>query len=200
MIDENNTNTATDLTTFIDTDTQIERQKILSGQPLVAPTSVDGPRLLSEHPDRIAQRRHSEAFQRLEPGALFHGYVKTWELKRASNNMPYIKFDCQLECNEWRLTHTKFLPRNKINSTEEIAAARDEILNKYGYDTETKQFPTIKLFEIGYWEDGEGKRHNKVERVYADIADYNSYQQWKWNRDHAPKKQWRAPDVELPEC
>lgn len=194
-----------DLATFIDADQQPERQKIFSGQQLdevvVEETSTfaDGPKLLSENRDRIANRRGQERFQKVEPGKLFHGWIRGYELTKASNGMPYLKFDCQLECNEWHLTHTKFLPRNKINSTEEIAAARDEILAKYGFDADSKKFPAVKIFEIGFWDSSDGKRHNKVERVYADTKDYNSYQQWKWNRDHAPKKQWQAPNVELPE-
>lgn len=195
-----------DLASFIDAENQPEFQKAFNAnqQPVEVtveevPASAEGPTLLSENKDRIAQRRQQERFQRVEPGKLFHGWLKTWELKKANNGSVFLRFDCTLECNNWRMTHTRFLPKSALDSTEAIASARDKILLDFGYDFSKQQFDGIRLFEIGSYAGNDGKDHLKVERVYTDTADYNSYQQWKWNRDHAPKKQWHVDSAPLPE-
>lgn len=189
----------------IDRQNQPEFQKIFNAnqQPteeaVVEEAPTEGPILLSENKDRIAQRRQQERFQKVETGKLFHGWLKTWELKEAGNGSLFLRFDCTLECNNWRMTHTRFLPKSALGSTEAIAEARDKVLSDFGYDFDKQQFMGVRLFEIGSYAGKDGKEHLKVERVYSDTADYNGYLKWKWAQDHQPKKQWKVAHAPLPE-
>ena len=187
-----------DLASFIDSECQSERQAIF-GAP-----AASCPDLLDETPERINQRRSNECLYDVEAGRLFHGWITGYELRKASNGSPYLRFECQLEANGWKMTSTRFLPRNKISSTELIAEARDSILLKLGYDPASKDdpkkpaFPHVKLFEIGSWQSEDGKKHLNIKRIFNDTRDYNSYKLWEWENKNK-KKQWTAPDVALPE-
>ena len=189
-----------DLASFIDAEQMPERMAAINGSQQVQPLSnEDGPKLLSEHPDRIANRRGQEHLKKVAVGELFHGWIKEWELKKADNGSVYIRFSCELEANHWRMTHTRFLPKGSLGTTESIAEARDKILSGFGYDFDKKQFNGVRLFEIGSYPGSDGKDHYKIGRIYADTKDYNSYQQWKWEKDHQPKKPWTVASAPLPE-
>lgn len=193
---ENENSNTSDLASFIDADQQPERQQLYS-QRTAPTTPAAGPKLLDEDPVRVAQRRSNECLRDVAVGELFHGKILGYELRKASNGSPYIRFELELEANNWRMSNTKFLPRNKIGSTEQIAEARDAILDRLGYDFESKTFPSVKLFEIGCWQSGDGKAHFNVKRIYNDTRDYNSFKQWEFDNKNK-KKQWTAPNVELP--
>lgn len=202
-----------DLAAYIDQDQQVERMATFSqqSQPISSEVVldevvVDGPTLLPTQRDRVVAMLHEEGSQRVEDGKLFHGKIKSWKMKKNVNGNPYVHFEVVLTCNGWRLSHYRYLPDSQISTTEAIAAARDAILEEYGYDPESKTdpakpaFPETKLFLIADWKSkDDGKVHHKVGKVFKDTADYNGYAQWKWNQDHAPKKQRKVYSADLPE-
>ena len=158
------------------------------------------PDLLSERPDRIANRRAHEKRQPMEAGQLFHGYVDSVELRMAANGNPFLSFKCHLFCNNWRRTSAWFLPRNRINSTEQIADCCAEYLAKLGYQKGAQnEFPHTLAFQLGSWtSDSDKKTHLKIDRILRDTKDYNSYVRWKWRKDQQ-KQPYQAPKVELPQ-
>mgnify|MGYP007122035814 CR=1 FL=1 len=209
MTTEINKENITDLASFIDAENMPERMAALTDSqpqplsepavPVEEPAPAEGPQLLSENPDRIASRRQQERLKKVVVGELFHGRLTSWELKEARNGNLFIRVECELECNGWHMTHTRFLPKSALDSTEGIAAARDKILADFGFNFEKQQFEGVRLFEIGTYPGKDGKEHLKVARLYADTADYNNFLKWKWARDHQPKKQWKVTHAPLPE-
>ena len=213
---EINTNEITDLAQFIDADQTQQRLDAINAaqqqQPLPDEVVIDEPvpdiPQLSENPARVANVRAQESRQRVAAGNLFHGWIRKWECRRAANGSPYLRFEVELECNQWRMTHTKFLPKDKIDTTEHIAQAQDFILQNYGYDFNADNdpsvipFPGLRLFEIGSWKSDDDKEHLNVKYVYLNEADYNRCQIRIYEnkqKKQANKKKWQAPDCPLPQ-
>lgn len=131
---------------------------------------------ISEDPLRINSKRAQEGLQRVEPGRLFHGYITDYEVRTSVKGTPYLRFNCELECNQWKMSHTKFYPWG-VKTDEERSGITSSILNEFGYDANTQSFPGIRLFKIGSWTDKEGGEHVNIEAIYRDEHAYNVAQQ-----------------------
>ena len=131
---------------------------------------------ISEDPLRINNKRAQEGLLRVEPGRLFHGYITDYEVRTSAKGTPYLRFNCELECNQWKMSHTKFFPWG-IKTDDERNIITNTILQELGYDAEQQTFPGIRLFKIGSWQDKEGGEHVNIESIYRDEHAYNVAQQ-----------------------